>query len=63
MGYEVFQPCLLKKTLNRLWIYRYEGAMLNYLQSWIDQLPWQLAAHCGSADGPAPKQSFRRTTS
>lgn len=32
---------LLKESLDRLWNYRYEGAMLRYLQSWIDQLRWQ----------------------
>src|SRR5215472_14375534 len=32
---------LLKESLGRLWEYRYEGAMLRYLQSWIDQLRWQ----------------------
>ena len=32
---------LLKESLERLWEYRYEGAMLRYLQSWIDQLRWQ----------------------
>ena len=32
---------LLKESLDRLWSYRYEGAMLRYLQSWIDQLRWQ----------------------
>jgi transposase len=32
---------LLKESLDRLWEYRYEGAMLRYLQSWIDQLRWQ----------------------
>jgi len=32
---------LLKESLNRLWDYRYEGAMLRYLQNWIDQLRWQ----------------------
>jgi len=32
---------LLKESLDRLWDYRYEGAMLRYLQSWIDQLRWQ----------------------
>ena len=32
---------LLKESLDRLWTYRYEGAMLSYLQSWIDQLRWQ----------------------
>ena len=32
---------LLKESLERLWTYRYEGAMLRYVQSWIDQLRWQ----------------------
>jgi transposase len=32
---------LNKESLERLWTYRYEGAMLRYLQSWIDQLRWQ----------------------
>src|SRR5476651_1072854 len=32
---------LLKESLDRLWSYRYEGAMMHYLQSWIDQLRWQ----------------------
>jgi transposase len=32
---------LLKESLDRLWQYHYEGAMLRYLQSWIDQLRWQ----------------------
>jgi transposase len=32
---------LLKESLDRLWAYHYEGAMLRYLQSWIDQLRWQ----------------------
>src|SRR5215467_14029058 len=32
---------LLKESLGQLWNYVYEGAMLNYLQKWIDQLRWQ----------------------
>jgi transposase len=32
---------LLKESLARLWNYTYEGAMLRYLQGWIDQLRWQ----------------------
>jgi transposase len=32
---------VLKESLDRLWTYRYEGAMLNYLQSWMNQLRWQ----------------------
>jgi transposase len=37
----VFKAYLLKESLEKLWDYRYEGAMLNYLQSWMDQLKWQ----------------------
>jgi len=37
----VMKAYLLKESLDRLWNYSYEGAMLRYLQSWIDQLRWQ----------------------
>jgi len=37
----VMKAYLLKESLERLWTYRYEGAMLNYLKNWIDQLRWQ----------------------
>jgi transposase len=37
----VMKAYLLKESLERLWTYRYEGAMLRYLQGWIDQLRWQ----------------------
>ncbi|HUY12857.1 MAG TPA: ISL3 family transposase [Terriglobia bacterium] len=37
----VLKAYLLKESLSRLWEYRYEGAMLRYLQSWMDQLRWQ----------------------
>ena len=37
----VMKAYLLKESLDRLWTYRYEGAMLRSLQSWIDQLRWQ----------------------
>ena len=37
----VMKTYLLKESLERLWTYHYEGAMLRYLQSWIDQLRWQ----------------------
>jgi transposase len=37
----VMKAYLLKESLARLWDYLYEGAMLRYLQSWIDQLRWQ----------------------
>jgi transposase len=37
----VFKAYMLKESLERLWDYRYEGAMLNYLKKWIAQLRWQ----------------------
>jgi len=41
MNRRLLKAYLLKESLERLWFYRYEGAMLRYLQSWIDQLRWQ----------------------
>ena len=41
MNRKVFKAYLLKESLDRLWTYRYEGAMVNYLHRWIDQLRWQ----------------------
>lgn len=38
---KMLKAYLLKESLDRLWNYIYEGAMLRYLQSWIDQLRWQ----------------------
>jgi len=38
---KVFKAYLLKESLDRLWTYHYEGAMLNYLPRWMDQLRWQ----------------------
>jgi transposase len=37
----MFKAYLLKESLDRLWNYRYEGAMIRYLNGWIDQLKWQ----------------------
>jgi transposase len=37
----VFKAYLLKESLEQLWNYRYEGAMLNFLRKWMDQLRWQ----------------------
>ncbi|MFZ0898105.1 MAG: ISL3 family transposase [Candidatus Sulfotelmatobacter sp.] len=37
----ILKAYLLKESLSQLWNYTYEGAMLRYLQSWIDQLGWQ----------------------
>ena len=41
MNRKLMKAYLLKESLDRLWRYHYEGAMLRYLQSWIDQLRWQ----------------------
>lgn len=41
MNRKIFKAYLLKESLDRLWTYRYEGAMVNYLHRWIDQLRWQ----------------------
>jgi transposase len=38
---KLFKAYLLKESLDRLWNYRYEGAMARYLQNWINQLRWQ----------------------
>ena len=40
----VLKAYLLKESLEGLWSYRYEGAMLRYLQNWLDQLRWQRLA-------------------
>ncbi len=32
---------LLKDILDRLWSYRYPGAMMRYLKQWMNQLRWQ----------------------
>lgn len=37
----VFKAYLLKESLERLWSFRYEGAMYRYLQAWLAQLRWQ----------------------
>lgn len=37
----VLKAYLLKESLDRLWAYRYEGAMLRYLENWTAQLKWQ----------------------
>lgn len=37
----VMKAYLLKESLDRLWSYTYEGSMVRYLKSWIDQLRWQ----------------------
>jgi transposase len=41
MNRKMLKAYLLKESLDRLWNYIYEGAMLRYLQAWIDQLRWQ----------------------
>jgi transposase len=37
----ILKAYLLKESLAHLWDFFYEGAMLRYLQKWIDQLRWQ----------------------
>jgi transposase len=37
----ILKAYLLKESLSHLWDFSYEGAMLRYLQKWIDQLRWQ----------------------
>jgi len=37
----VMKAYLLKESLGRLWDYAYEGAMMRYLEGWVDQLRWQ----------------------
>jgi transposase len=37
----VMKAYLLKESLDRRWNYTYEGSMLLYLKSWIDQLHWR----------------------
>jgi transposase len=37
----VFKAYMLKESLEQLWNYRYEGAMVNYLRKWMEQLRWQ----------------------
>jgi transposase len=37
----VFKAYMLKESLESLWNYHYEGAILNYLRRWMDQLRWQ----------------------
>lgn len=41
MNRRLLKAYLLKESLERLWFYRYEGAMMRYLQKWMDQLRWQ----------------------
>ena len=38
---KVMKAYLLKESLERLWTYTYEGAMLRYLKGWTLQLRWQ----------------------
>jgi transposase len=40
----IMKPYFLKESLERSWSYRYEEAMLRYLQSWIGELRWQQLA-------------------
>src|SRR6267143_5574546 len=55
----VMKAYLLKESLDRLWNYTYEGAMLRYLQSWIDQLRWQRRQAYGEAGADIAEPSGR----
>jgi transposase len=41
MNRKLMKAYLLKESLDRLWTFLYEGAMLRYLERWLDQLRWQ----------------------
>jgi transposase len=41
MNRRLMKAYLLKESLERLWSYTYEGAMLRYLREWTRQLRWQ----------------------
>ena len=41
---KLMKAYFLKESLDRLWDYRYEGAMVRYLNKWIEQLRWQRLA-------------------
>ena len=41
MNRKILKAYLLKESLERLWTYTYEGAMLRYLTNWTLQLRWQ----------------------
>jgi transposase len=38
---KLFKAYLLNESLDRLWNYSYEGAIVRYLRKWIDQLRWR----------------------
>ena len=41
MNRKLMKAYLLKESLDRLWMFLYEGAMMRYLERWLDQLRWQ----------------------
>ena len=41
MNRKLLKAYLLKESLDRLWRYHYEGAMVNYFKRWMDQIRWQ----------------------
>ncbi len=41
MNRKLLKAYLLKESLDRLWTYHYEGAMLRYLKEWTARLKWQ----------------------
>jgi hypothetical protein len=55
----ILKAYLLKESLSQLWNYTYEGALLRYLQSWIDQL--RAAAETDGEAGPHVAGSLRES--
>jgi hypothetical protein len=52
----ILKAYLLKESLSHLWDYSYEGAMLPYLQKWIDQ------QSDGTVGGQDPEQLHHRSS-
>jgi hypothetical protein len=57
---KIMKAYLLKESLERLWTYTYEGAMMRYLQSWIGQL--RPNAWFGAATGRTRTKPRNRMT-
>ena len=43
MNRKLLKPYLLKESIDRLWTYHYEGAMVNYFKRWMDQIRGEAA--------------------
>ena len=51
----VMKAYLLKESLDRLWTYHYEGAMVRYLKNWLDQLVMAAAGAVPETGGDAAR--------